>query len=527
MLADTPAAAATALPRPPVDVGVLVAFGVAKLAMHVGTLLATPYGFHRDEFLYFAMGAHLQLWRMDFPPAIALLARGVRATLGDSLLAIRLAPAVAGTAVLALAVLLARELGGRRFAQALAALAVLANPLFMRTAALFQPVVLDQLWWTVGLYALVRLGRTADPRWWIALGVAGGLGLLSKFSVAFFAASVLVALLATPARRALATRWPWLAALLALLIGSPSLVGQLRLGFPVVSYTRELQTVQLVHVSAFDFFTGQFLLGPSVLLAAAGLAYLLAGREARPFRVVGWTCAAAFGILALLHGKPYYVGPVYPTLFAAGAVWLERWALAAGGSRQRRAASYALRGAAVVLVAGYGLAVLPLGLPVLPPAEMARYARAMGVTSAVTTNRGEVEALPQDYADMLGWEDQVAAVARVYRGLPPEDRARAVLVGDNYGEAGALEFYGPRYGLPPVISSAGTYWFFGPGERPGEVVIALGDEPEQLARFFESVSLVGYVDRPWGVPEERHVPISLCRRPQRTLQEIWPSLREQ
>ena len=509
-------------PRPPLAARTLTALLGAKLALHLGTLLVTPYGFHRDEFLYFAMGERLRLWRMDFPPAIALLARGVRALLGDSLLAIHIVPLLAGTALLALAVLLARELGGGRFAQALAGVCVLACPLFLRTAYLFQPVVLDQLCWTAGLYALARLARTRDPRWWLALGVAGGLGLLAKFSIAFFGAAVLVALLATPDRRALATRWPWLAALIALAIGSPSLVGQLRLGFPVVGYSRELQAQQLVHVSFLDFFSGQLLFGPAVVLGAAGLAWLLAAEEGRLFRTVGWSCAAAFVILALLHGKPYYVGPAYPTLFAAGAAWLERATSAASRRSSRLAARWATTGAIVA----YGIAVLPFGLPILPPPTMARYASAMGLTSAVTTNTGQVEALPQDYADMLGWEEMVAGLARVYDSLPPDERRRAVVVADNYGEAGAVDFYGPRYGLPRAVSSEGTYWFFGPGDKPGDVVVALGDEPEDLGEFFDSVAVVAHVGVPWAVSYERHVPISICRRPVATLQAIWPSLRD-
>jgi len=517
-------AGAAPVPRPPLAAGVVAAFAALKLATHVAVGLLTPYGFHRDEFLYFAMGQHLRLWRMDFPPAIAILARAVRALLGDSFLAIHLVPALAGTAIVVLAALAARELGGGRFAQGLAMLAVVASPLFLRASSLFQPVVLDQLCWTLGYLALLRLARTRDPRWWIALGAAAGLGLLVKFSVAVFGAGVLAAALLTHERRDLRTRWPWLAALAALALGSPSVVGQLRLGWPVVGYTRELQTSQLTHVSALDFFTTQLLLGPALLLAVAGLLYLLAAPESRAFRVVGWACAAPFVLLALAHGKAYYVGPVYPTLFAAGATWLER--RSEGKWRERGAVLFALRAASVVLLVAFGLFSLPFGLPVLPPAEMARYAHATGATTAVTTNRGEVAPLPQDYADMLGWEERVAAVARVWRALPPEDRARAVLAADNYGDAGALDFYGPRYGLPPAISVAGTYWFFGPGDKPGDVLVITGDEPHEVGRFFHSCTLADRVTTsPWVVSEERDVPIVVCRGPLHTLQEIWPSVR--
>jgi 4-amino-4-deoxy-L-arabinose transferase-like glycosyltransferase len=476
----------------------------------------TPYGFHRDELLYLAMGRHLRLWRMDFPPAIALVAEAVRATLGNSLLAIRLVPALAGTALVVLAALVARELGGGRWAQALAAFGVVASPLFLRSANLFQPVVLDQLAWTVALYALVRLCREDRPRWWLLLGAALGAGLLTKFSAAFVGLALLLALLATNRRAWLRTPWPWLAAVLALVIGSPSLVGQLRLDFPVLGQMADLRQVQLERVTPLAFLTGQLLWGPATLIGAAGLVALLADRRLRAFRVVGWTCVWVFVVLMALHGKAYYAGPVYPALIGAGGVVLER----VHGPRLGPVLRWG--GATALLLTMVGL--LPIGVPILAPAAMARYAHAIGASSALRTNTGEIERLPQDYADMLGWEEQARAVARVYRALPASDRARTVLVGGNYGEAGALDFFGPRYGLPAVVSPTGSYWFFGPGTKTGEVVVTIGAGREDLAPLFDSVEAAGRVMSPWSVAEERELTIYVARGPHRTLQELWPSL---
>jgi 4-amino-4-deoxy-L-arabinose transferase-like glycosyltransferase len=453
---------------------------------------------------------------MDFPPAIALIAEAVRATLGDSLLAIRLVPALAGTALVILAALVARELGGGRWAQALAALGVLASPLFLRSANLFQPVVLDQLAWTVALYALVRLCREDRPRWWLLLGAALGAGLLTKFSATFIGLALLLALLATGRRAWLRTPWPWLAALLALAIGSPSVVGQLRLDFPVLGQMADLRQVQLERVTPLDVLAGQLLWGPATLIGAAGLVGLLADRRLRAFRVVGWTCLWVFVILMALHGKAYYAGPVYPALIGAGGVMLERVRGARLGPVLRWGGAAALLLTMAVL--------LPIGVPILPPAAMARYARAIGASSALRTNTGEMERLPQDYADMLGWEEQVRAVARVYRSLPAPDRARTVLVGANYGEAAALDFFGPRYGLPAVVSPTGSYWFFGPGTKPGDVVVTIGAGREDLVPLFDSVEVGGRVTSPWSVAEERDLTIYVARGPHRTLQELWPSL---
>jgi hypothetical protein len=499
---------------PRLALGLVIGFATVKLLAHFLTVAVTPYGIHRDEFLYLAMGEHLRLWRMDFPPAIALLAKAARGLFGDTLFAIRFFPAVAGTCVLVLAGVIARELGGGRLAQGLAMLGILFASLFLRSAALFQPVVFDQLCWTLGFLALIKIAQGSRGRWWLVLGVAGGLGLLTKFSIGFFALAALAALLLTQQRRALATPWPYLAAMVALLVGSPSVIGQVRLDFPVVFHMRDLQGQQLQRITAAEFLLGQVLmLGPPVLLAGTGLVYLLVNRPMRPYRVIGLTCVFSLLILLVLHGKPYYAGPIYPTLIAAGAV-----ALAGLPGRLGRAVTVVV----TVLVVAWGALVLPFGLPVVPPTPMARYAAALGVKAAMTTNRGTALPLPQDYADMLGWEDEVRAVAQAYQSLPADKRAQAVLVASNYGQAGALEFFGPRHGLPRrvLMPHSIIFWRPAPGEHY-EVAITLGIRPEDLDRAMGTVRLVCRFDNPWMVDEERHVPVCVAEEPNPNVQDAW------
>lgn len=483
--------------------------------VHLVTALVTPYEFHRDELLYFAMGTHLRPFAMDFPPAIALLSEGLRATVGVSVFTYRLVPGLLATAVALVAVGIARELGGRRKAQALVALAILFNPLFLRTGSLFLPVVLDQLWWLLGFWGLARLLRTGDPRWWVAVGGAAGLGLLSKFSILFFGGAVLVGLLATERRRDLLGPWPWVALGIALAVGSPSWVGQLRLGFPVIDQMAGLREGQLDRITLAEQAIGQAIWGPQILLAAAGLAGLLASRRLRAWRALGWTALAALALFVAMKGKPYYSGPVHPLLYAAGGVWLET----IRRRRVRRGLALGLAGAMVA----WGAFILPFGLPILPPAPMARYAAWTGIEAGTTTNRGEVLELPQDYADMLGWKEKASAVAAVVGALPPAERATAVLYGRNYGQAGALELYGRRYGLPPVASLAGSWYLFGPGpHRAGDTVVLLGVEPEDLETIgCGSIEVAARVRVPWGVPEERDVPVTVCRDPALSLREIW------
>ncbi len=523
---------------------IVVVLAVMVIALHVVVNATTAYGIHRDELLYMSMGRHLRLWQMDFPPMIALVSQASR-TFGNSLVAIRFVPALASGLLVWLAGRLAREFGGGRRAAWTSALAVLASPLFLRAGAMLQPVVLDQLWWTLALFALARISatlpdararyRAQDPahgrvqhQWWIALGVALGLGLLTKFSIVFCGIGVVAAIAASPLRRALLTRWPWIALLVALLIGSPSVVGQITLGYPVLGQMHDLQGSQLQRMSAAQFIVGQLLLGPAVALACIGAGALLFATRLRPYQSVGLACVTSFMLLMLLHGKAYYIGPVYPALFAAGAAAMapsrERAVRSARVPWPRRALLWL-----TVAIALYGIVTLPFGLPILPPDRMAQFAARAGPRSSVETNTGAIGELPQDYADMLGWREQTEAVSRAFDALPRDVQQRVALVSGNYGEAGGLDFYGLGAGLPAVVSPTGSFWFFGPGERTGDPTLVLtgaSHEPE-LRQLFAQVRIVERVRtdaQRWLVPEERDAVVFLCEGPKGTLQELWPSM---
>jgi hypothetical protein len=487
-----------------------------SVAGHLATAAVTPYSTHRDELLYLAMGKYLSFWRMDFPPLIALLANLSRWLFGDTLPAIRLFPALAGGLLVILAAQIAREMGGKGRAQLLAALAILFNPLFLRAGSLFQPTVFDQLWWTAGLYCFVRLLKSGKAVWWSLLGVACGVGLLTKFSIIFLGFGMLAGILLTRHRKALLTRWPYLALGLAMVLGSPGIVGQIRLDFPVLTQLQDLREDQLSRVGPMAFLFGQVLMfGPGLLLAGLGFWMLLLSKSGQIFRAVGWACLVSFCVVMILQGKPYYVGPLYPALFAAGSSAIDMF------PRFQRTMTVAI----AVLVVAYGMITLPLGLPIMSPEPMARYSVALGVSEATTTNTGAMLSLPQDYADMLGWENQVTLLARAYHALPADKKAKAVVMARNYGEAGAIDYFGPRHGLPRAVCVSGSYWYFGPGELPGEVVVSIGLTPDDVRGLFQSVEIVDYADNRWGVPEERHIPIMICHSPHKSLQELWPQFR--
>jgi hypothetical protein len=482
------------------ETGALAALGLAKLALHLAT--DGIYGFHRDELYYLASGRHLALGYVDYPPLTPLLARLGLTLFGPSAGGLRLLSALAGAVVVVLAGLVARELGGGRFAQLLAAGAALASPLLLGSNWLFQTVTFDQLAWTVAILLTARLVRTGEPRWWLAVGLALGIGLETKYTILALGAGLLAGVLATRLRRHLRTPWPWLGALIALLIAAPNLAWQVAHGWPSLGFILSHHQDQAADFSPPVFLALQLpLAGPLALpLWLAGWYRLLRQRDMRP---LGVAAAVAFGIF-LVVGKDYYAGPLYPLLLAAGAVSLE----ALGGPGR---GAVRLRAAAVAAVALNGLLLLPLALPLVPVSQL---------------HRSHLDTARKDYADTVGWPELTDQVAAVYGALPPEQRRHATVLAANYGEAGAIDLYGPARGLPPAICPQLTYALWKPAHVEDATVVLVGYTPEFAARYFADVEPAAAITPPDGVrTEERGLPILVAHRPRVPLDQAWPELR--
>ena len=372
--------------------------------------------------------------------------------------------------------------------------------------------VFEQLWWCLGTLALVRLlagertqpaTRTARGRGWLALGAALGLAALTKFSVAFLAAGLVVAIPFSSLRLDLRTPWPWLGAALAAVLAAPSIVGQAVWGWPFLEQAQALQANQLGNFDRLEFVGGQFLLlGPGAPLWLIGLVGLLITSRLRPFRALGLLSLAVFVLLLLTGGKDYYFGPLHPLLIGAAAIVLQR--------PLERPLVFA--GATVWLVLG-GLALAPLGVPLLAPEPMARYAAGPVVSPATETNYGGRLPLPQDFADMTGWRELVATVDSVFRSLEPAEQKAAAILGNNYGRTAAVALFGREYGLPYPISRHGDFFFWGARGQSGEVTIIMGGTRDQWQRYWGKVAEVARTGNPWGVDEEQRVPIFLARNP--------------
>jgi hypothetical protein len=490
----------------------LAALALVKLGLHLAT--HRGYGLFRDEFYYLACSEHLALGYVDHPPLSILLLWLSRAVLGDSLLAIRFLPAVAGAVTVYLTGLIARELGGGRSAQLLAALAAFAAPVFLRLNHFFSMNAFDLLFWVLLALIAVRILLRDEPRLWLAFGAAAGLGLQNKYSVAFFGFGIAVGLLASAQRRQLASRWLWLGGGLALLLFLPHLVWQVREGWPTLEFMANAQAQKNIPLAPREFLLQQIVMAHPLALPIwlAGLGGLLFSPRLQRLRPLGWAYLASFALLAVQNSKAYYLTPIYPLLFAAGAVVIE-------GFFERRRWRWGMPAAASLLAAG-GVATLPLAIPLLPVETFIAYSRA-NVIGEPPTEHQEQGVLPQMYADMHGWEELVETVARVHAGLAPRERAQVRVLTRNYGEAGAIEFLGRPRGLPEAISGHNSFFLWGPGDASGEVLIVLGRSREELAEWFEEVERVDTVRCRHCMPYQNELPVYLCRRLRFPVRDVW------
>ena len=496
----------------------LILLALLKLLVHL--LTAGNYGYFRDELYYIAASERLGLGYVDFPPLVALVVAFARATLGDSLFALRLLPALAGAAVIVLAGLMARELGGGRVAQGLAALAVLVAPNFLVFGTFVSMDAFDQLFQVSAAYVLLLILKRDRPRLWLLFGLICGLGLLTKLTALFFGFAVLVGLLLTPARRHLLTPWPWLGGLFAFVFLLPYLFWQIFHGWPTLEFWGEYGG-KVDETSPAEFLLEQIVTMQPVALPLwfAGLGFLLFAREGRPYRALGWVYVVLFALFAALNSKFYFLAAAYPMLFAAGGVAVERFL----GWRPRWRKVLPSYVAALVVS---GVLVAPITvLPVLPVGTLARITGALGGEVGVAVETREVAQLPQNFADRFGWESMTASVARVYDRLPPEERSRACVLAGNYGQAGAIDFFGARHGLPKAISGHNSYYLWGAGSCSGEVVVSLGVPREQLEEVFASIERSGMVRCRYCMPDEDGLPVYVSRESKLPFDEAWPRFR--
>ena len=488
------------------------ALAIAAIALHMA--FSGRYGYFRDELYYAACGQRLAWGYVDHAPLAPLLARISRALLGDSLPALRFLPALAASAKIFLGGWLARELGGGKYAQFLAAFCVLLAPIYLTFDSFFSMNAFEPVFWMVCAAIVLRILNGGSPRLWLLFGLVAGLGILNKHSMLLFGSGIVLGLLATPARKHFRQPWIWLGAGITFLCFLPNLYWEIQNSWPTLALAHAVIGTKYVTVAPWDYIWQQTLLTHplNAPIWIAGLCFLLRDWLGKNYAVLAWAYFTVLTEMLILHGKIYYLAPAYVMLLAAGAVWIELRLVPRVGAWLRPAI-------AVPLLIG-GLIAAPLAMPILPVETAIRYMRFWDVQAIHVENVPQGD-LPQLFGDMFGWEEQARAVAGVYRSLPESECALAVVVAQNYGEASAIDYFRSKPGLPRVISGHNQYGLWGPGAMNGQVAVAIGFTERQLRQFYDEVTPEANVSPQYAMPEETGLTIFVCRRPKKSLQESW------
>jgi 4-amino-4-deoxy-L-arabinose transferase-like glycosyltransferase len=491
------------------DPGILIILALLIFLLHL--LTNGQYGFHRDELATLDDARYLAWGYVAYPPLTPAIARLALEVFGPSLIGVRLFSALAQSIAIVLGGLMARELGGSRLAQIVAALAVAIAPVSLIQGALFQYVSFDYLWWVLIAYFIIRLLKSENPRWWLAIGAAIGLGMMTKYTMAFFVAGIVGGVILTPARRYLRSPWLWGGVALSLLIFLPNLLWQLRHNFISLEFMSSIHARDVAIGRTEGFLIEQFLVCANpftIPLWLAGLYYYFFKPAGARYRLLGWMYLIPFLLFLVAQGRSYYLGPAYPMLLAAGAVnWEQR--------RARRSSGRARLGWGVTwgsLAVG-AIFAGALSLPIAP------------INSAWWDFTGQVH---DNFVEEIGWPDLVETVAGIYAALPAPEQPQAGILTGNYGEAGAINLYGPAYGLPEAISGIDSYWLRGYGDPPPQTLIVLGYTRDGAERFFERCDLAGHITNRYGVENEEtkfHPDIFICRGPRQPWPALWQSLK--
>ena len=484
---------------------ILVALATAVLFIHLMT--GGRYGFHRDELATLDDARHLAWGYVAYPPVTPFFGWISLKLFGESLTGFRFFAAVSTSVAVVLTGLMARELGGKTGAQALAASA--AIPFALGAGSLMQYVSFDYLAWVACSYFFVLLCKTRDPRWWLAIGGCIGFGMLTKYSMLVFALAIATGVVFTDLRTDLRSKWLWLGVAASLLIFLPNLMWQIQYDFVSLDFLRHIHERDVRIGRTKNFLPDQLELTLFTLpLAILGLFFYFASKTGRPFRAVGYLYIIPLITFLVAKGRGYYLAPAYPVLYAGGAVFGAE--LIGDMRRGWQIFLRALAWASVVMTIFFALAYFIAVAPV--DSGWAR--RAFKIN--------------EDFREEIGWPELVQRVANIRDSLGPAQHSRFGILAGNYGEAGAINLYGKNYGLPEAICGTNSFWARGYGDPPPETLIVIGFSREFGDRYFESCELVGHVTNKYGVANEEtsdHADIFVCRHLRETWSEFWKRFR--
>ena len=487
------------------DTALLIYIALATVIVH--QIFGNRYGFNRDELATLEDARHLAWGYPAYPPVTPFFGRPSLELFGTSIRGFRLFANLSQAITVVLSGLMARELGGRRGAQLVAAAAAL--PFCLGGGQLMMYVAFDCLAWVSTAYFIVRLLKSGDPRWWIAIGASIGFGMQSKWTMGFFVLAIVAGVLFTDARRFLRSQWLWIGVALSILIWLPNLLWQAQHHFISLDFLSHIHARDIRQGRTQGFLPEQFqLMGFATPLALAGLHYYFFARDGKRFRMLGWMYVVTLLLFVVAKGRSYYMGPAYPMLYAAGAVWGEGWL-----ATLQRGRAMAIR---TVVWAGLAIGVISTIAFWMPTAP---------VNSRWWTISNHVQG---DHREEIGWPELVQEVAKIRDSLTPEERAHLGIIGTNYGEAGAINLYGPQYGLPRAISGVNSFWYRGYGDPPPQTVIVIGLNRKYMDESFESCRLAGHTWNQYGVKNEEtadHPDIYVCGPPKDGWPKFWEDFR--
>jgi len=498
----------TSLPWYKSDIVLLAGLAIFKVLLHLPVL--TRYGYTLDELYFVACGKHLSFGYVDHAPLVPWIAWLSTALFGESLFALRILATLSTAMTVFLVGLLVRRLGGSRFAQIIACLGMIFAPVFLRTGNMLCLPAFEPLFWVLASYMVVKIIKDNNPRLWPWVGFIIGFGLLNKHSMLFFGFGLVLGMTLTPMRKHFKSPWLYAGGGVALLMILPNLIWQINHGWPTLSFILNLRAGVMSGISALQFLAGQLLyLHPfNAILWISGLVFFLFSKTGKSYRILGWIWVFVFVLLLVTKSKIYYLAPAYAALFAGGGIALEKWIL--------RKSKKWLKPALISFLLIGGIILGPISVPYLDIDTTENYIHT--ITFSAFKNIYEVTG---DLRGMFGWEKRVQTVAHVFHSLSPEEQDRAVIWAFEYGNAGAIDYFGKKYGLPNAVSLSLSYWLWGVPKGKGDIVICVGIQKKDIEHIFDRVEVAAEVElehvNPWHTP----FLVLICRSPIKPLPEIW------
>jgi hypothetical protein len=481
----------------------LALVGIAASIALVHVLTNGRYGFHRDELQVLSDARHLDWGFVPYPPLTPFVERISMSIFGMSLVGLRLFSVIAQAILVVVAGLMARELGGGRLAQVTAALAVALSTLPLFEGTEFQYTTFDNLWWVLIAYFVIRLLKTEDPRWWLAIGATIGIGFQTKYTMGFFLCGILGGVLLTAPRRYLGSAWFWGGMALGFVICLPNLVWQMKHGFISLHFLQHIHNRDVGEGRANGFLRDQFWICANMFAAPLWIAGLVGYLRDRRYRMLGWMYLIPLALFAVGKGRGYYLGGAYPMLMAMGAVWGERWVRSLSKIPRRTLEAVFFTG-----VVAWGIFMGAMIVPVASSGRLMKFA---------LENNG-------DLREEIGWDELVKTVAGIRDSLPAEQQQNVGVAVRNYGEQGAIEILGPAYHLPPPISGVNSSWLRGYPTPLPSTLIVMGQSRKEADRLFTACRLAGHNGNSLGVKNEEsedHPDIFVCGPPRLPWPEFW------